>query len=123
MLARVIIGEHIRSERFFLRAGGTTRGETARLLSPRRLGGGKEVFVRGRKLNEIEGAGDGVREMWGLPGPNITGKTNARNKVNYTIATRGVDGWKGTVLWAGTRTHTHIYRRTSTRASSEARGT
>lgn len=33
--------------------------------------------------------------------PEYYCKTNARNKVNYTIATRGGDGWNGTVSgWA-----------------------
>lgn len=30
------------------------------------------------------------------PRPEYYGKTNARNKVNYTIATLGGDGWNGT---------------------------
>lgn len=64
----------------------------ARFLSPRRLEGGKEVFVR---LNEIVGGRDGGGEGEGLRArPEYYSKTNARNKVNYTIATRGGDGWK-----------------------------
>lgn len=35
--------------------------------------------------------------------PEYYGKTNARNKVNYTIATRGGDGWNGMVELVGGR--------------------
>lgn len=47
-------------------------GGRARFLSPRRLEGGKEVFVR---LNEIVGGRDGGGEGGGgLPDPNITAR-------------------------------------------------